>query len=141
MTVQSSRITSSNPPQMPAMSEADLQRLISDAASALGWRWLHIYPLRTRARWATPVAGSLGEGFQDLFLCLPRQRRLLAIELKAARGTVSAEQLTTHALLVASGLEVLIVRPADSTTSCASWPRTLPQAGNYDLPTRPAPLS
>lgn len=113
MTVQSARITGSNPAHIPSMSEADLQRLVTDAASRLGWYWQHTHPLRTRDGWATPTSGSLGEGWPDLFLAHPKQRRLLAIELKAAKGTVTTEQLLTHSILVASGLEVLIVRPAD----------------------------
>lgn len=95
------------------MSEADLQRLVTDAAAALGWHWLHVYPLRTAAGWATPTSGSLGEGWPDLLLAHPKQGRILALELKAAKGTVSADQLPVLATLAASGMECHVVRPAD----------------------------
>jgi hypothetical protein len=93
------------------MTEADLQRLVCDAASALGWHWMHCYPLRTANGWATPTSGPLGPGWPDLTLAHPRGR-LLAVELKAERGVVSAEQLAVHAVLKAAGLDVHIVRPS-----------------------------
>lgn len=98
------------------MSEADLQRLVTDAAAALGWHWLHVYPLRTAAGWATPTSGSLGEGWPDLLLAHPRQGRLLAIECKAERGHVTGDQLAVHAVLIAAGLDVQIVRPSTLDT-------------------------
>lgn len=100
----------------PSMSEADLQRMVTDAASLLGWQWVHAYPLRTAAGWATPLSGPLGEGWPDLFLAHPKQGRLLAVELKAERGHVTGEQLAVHAVLIAAGLEVHIVRPSTVDT-------------------------
>ena len=100
----------------PPMSEGDLQRLITDAATALGWHWVHFRPARTARGWSTPVSGPLGEGWPDLFLAHPRQGRLMAIECKGPKTPVSTSQLGVHAVLVAAGLEVHTVRPSDIDT-------------------------
>ncbi len=98
------------------MSEADLQRVVTDAATALGWHWVHFRPARTAHGWSTPVSGPLGAGFPDLFLARPRDGRLLALELKSAKGSPSVDQLAVHAVLIAAGLDVRIVRPSDVDT-------------------------
>ncbi len=66
------------------MSEADLQRLVTDAASALGWWWVHVRPGRTTNGWRTPVSGPLGEGLPDLFFVDPRHQRTVWIECKSS---------------------------------------------------------
>ena len=97
----------------PPMSEAELQKLLTDAAELYGWGWVHFRPGRTAHGWSTPVSGPLGQGWPDIVLAHPRQRRVLAIECKSDNGHVSAEQLAVHAWLMASGIEVHIVRPSD----------------------------
>jgi hypothetical protein len=98
------------------VTEHDLQRLVTDAASVLGWHWVHFRPAQTAHGWRTPVQGPLGEGWPDLFLARPRDGRLLAVELKSDKGTVTADQLAVHAVLIAAGLDVRVVRPADVDT-------------------------
>lgn len=95
------------------MSEADLQRLVTDAAAVLGWTWLHVRAGRTARGWAVPVSGPLGAGWPDLVLVRPRDGRLLFLELKAASGRTTPAQDAVHATLRAAGLDVRVVRPAD----------------------------
>ena len=99
---------------LPPVTEAELQQLVTDAASVLGWSWLHIRPARTMHGWRVPIEGPLGAGFPDLVLVRPRDQRLLLLEMKAAKGVVSAAQATCHALLRSAGLDVRVVRPHDA---------------------------
>jgi hypothetical protein len=98
---------------LPPITEAELQRLVVDAASLLGWSWLHVRPGRTLTGWVTPTTGPLGLGWPDLTLIRARDRRVLLLELKAAKGVVSAVQATCHELLRSAGLDVRVVRPRD----------------------------
>jgi hypothetical protein len=45
-----------------ATTETDLQRLLTDAASLLGWSWTHFRPAQTAHGRTTPVQGPLGRG-------------------------------------------------------------------------------
>jgi hypothetical protein len=49
-----------NPAALP-MTEADLQRLVTDAATALGWHWVDFRPARTPHGWSTRL-GTVGRG-------------------------------------------------------------------------------
>jgi hypothetical protein len=95
------------------MTEAELQSLVVDAASVLGWSWMHIRPARTLHGWRVPVEGPLGAGFPDMVLVRPHDQRVVLLELKAAKGVVSAIQATTHELLRSAGLDGRVVRPRD----------------------------
>ena len=97
----------------PPVTEAELQQLVTDAATAYGWSWLHIRAGRTMHGWRVPIEGPLGAGFPDLALVRPRDRRVMLLELKAAKGVVSAIQATKHELLRCAGLDVRVVRPGD----------------------------
>jgi hypothetical protein len=59
------------------------------------------------------ASGPLGAGWPDLVLVRPRDQRVLHLELKTAKGVVSAIQATTHELLRSAGLDVRVVRPRD----------------------------
>ena len=80
-------------------------------AIRLGWECMHLRPARTLKGWRTPVQGSLGKGWPDLILI--RVPRIIAAELKSARGKVSDEQAHVLAQLRLSGVEVHVWRPAD----------------------------
>ncbi len=95
------------------MTEAELQRLVTDAATALGWSWMFVRPARTLTGWVTPTTGPLGAGWPDLTLIRAKDQRTLLLELKSAKGVVSAVQATTHETLRAAGLDVRVVRPRD----------------------------
>jgi hypothetical protein len=99
---------------LPPITEAELQRLVVDAASVLGWSWLHMRAARTMHGWRVPIEGPLGAGFPDILLVRARDQRVLLLELKAAKGAVSAAQATCHELLRSAGLDVRVVRPHDA---------------------------
>lgn len=81
-------------------SEAAFQRAVEDLLDLYGWRWHH----EVDSRKSKP-------GFPDLIAC--RRDRALAIELKSARGVVSADQRAWIAALQGSGVETHIWRPKD----------------------------
>jgi hypothetical protein len=98
---------------VPLPREADVQRLVTDAAELYGWRWVHFRPAQTSRGWRTPVQGPLGVGWPDLFLARPRDGRLLGVECKGSAGRVTDAQRAVHALLRAAGLPVEVVTPRD----------------------------
>jgi len=71
------------------MSEEELLTAITEAATYRGWRWVHFRPAQTAKGWRTPTQGH--SGFPDL--CLVRKGDLLFWELKAARGSLSPDQV------------------------------------------------
>ena len=105
--------------RVPALSEADFMRQVTDLAEILGWQWVHFRPAQTAHGWRTPVSGPLGKGFPDLLMVRERDRRLLFAELKGDGARPSAEQDYVFTLLnwLALGdgkrLEVYIWHPSD----------------------------
>ncbi len=75
---------------LPALSEKDFQRQVTDLAVLFGWEWMHIRAGRTMDSWRTPVSGTLGAGFPDLLLI--RGGRIIFAELKRDGGKPTAEQ-------------------------------------------------
>lgn len=93
------------------ITEAELQRQVTDLASILGWQWVHFRPAQTRHGWRTPVSGPLGEGWPDLVLV--RGPDIVFVELKRSdRDQPTAKQLRVLSVLSAVG-PTLVVRPAD----------------------------
>lgn len=74
-----------------AMTEAQLQNHVIDAAQKLGWRIAHFRPALTSKGWRTPVEAD-GKGFPDLCMAHPIQRRIVFAELKRMKGTIEPEQ-------------------------------------------------
>ena len=77
---------------------------------------LELVPLPSssdRVRLADSVEGPIGEGWPDLVLVRPRDRRLLFIEVKSTKGTVSDAQNAVHEVLRSAGLSIRVVRPND----------------------------
>jgi len=92
--------------------EAEFMAAVTDMAAAHGWQWMHIQPgLTERGRYRTPVSGTLGAGWPDLILI--RQDRIIAAELKSARGTVTPLQKRVMTVLQGALLEVHVWRPRD----------------------------
>lgn len=84
------------------ISEAALQRAITDACDVLGLHYFHIRDSR----------GQQATGFPDLVIANWRAGALHVWELKSERGKLSAEQEAWHqALLGCQRLDVAIVRP------------------------------
>jgi hypothetical protein len=84
----------------PAIPEAALLRAVGDLATMAGWRWYH-----TRFSFAS------GAGFPDL--CLVKGGRLLFVELKGERGTISAAQRAWLDALGGTAAEVYTWNPDD----------------------------
>lgn len=97
------------------MTERELQDAVIECAQLLGWRVAHFRPAETAKGWRTPVQAD-GKGYPDMTLVHRRQRRLLFVELKAEKGSVSEEQARwLEDLLLCSGdrVAVHVWRPAD----------------------------
>lgn len=97
-----------------AMTEDELLDAITQAATFLGWRWMHV-----RRSDLAIVQGH--QGFPDL--CLARRGRVLFLELKRQAGTTSPDQdawlseLNGGSIRALSGadgwIDALVVRPDD----------------------------
>lgn len=92
-----------------AVSEAELQRTVTEALGLFGWRWTHFRPARTTRGWRTPLSGC--EGFPDVVAV--RVGRVVALELKAERGRLSDGQAAWLAEFALAGVEARVVRPSD----------------------------
>lgn len=102
------------------MTEREFQSQVTDLAELLGYTWVHFRPAQTKHGWRTPVEGPMGAGWPDLVLLRVRDRRLMFVELKADKGTVTAAQAGVLAALTeleevgpnSRGIEVHVWRPA-----------------------------
>lgn len=96
-----------------AVSEDEMQRLVTDIAGVYGYAWMHVDPLRTSGGlWRTPTHGPLGKGWPDTVLVSRSRQRIVFAELKRELGTVSADQAAVLAFLDAAGFEAHVVRPS-----------------------------
>lgn len=95
---------------VPAISERDFQRQVTDLAEILGWEFVHFRPAQTSKGWRTPVSGSLGKGWPDLFLARAKfmDRRIIFAELKRDGGKLTQEQERVRTLLVDIGLSIAL---------------------------------
>ena len=94
------------------MSERELQSAVIEMAKLLGWRVMHTRPARMLdGRWRTPLEGH--EGFPDLVLLRPP--RLVIVELKSKKGTLTQEQAVWLNAFRASGprIETYEWRPSN----------------------------
>jgi hypothetical protein len=89
------------------MTEAELQSNVTELAKILGWRSAHFRPAMTSHGWRTAVSGD-GKGFPDLVLV---RERILFVELKGVRGTLSVEQQDWMFALGEAGVQREIWRP------------------------------
>lgn len=97
------------------VSEAQFLTAVIHAARLYGWKVHHQRPGMTRAgRWETAVQGD-GKGFPDLILVNPARRRVLAVELKTAKGRLRPEQSLWLSWLDTCGLPAQVWRPQDWT--------------------------
>lgn len=97
-----------------ATNSTELQGLVTDLASLLGWHWVHFRAARTKHGWKVPVEGPLGAGWPDLFMVRQRDARRLFVELKREKGDEpTPKQTAIHELLRAVGLPVFVWRPSD----------------------------
>jgi hypothetical protein len=74
------------------VTEAELQRQVTDLAVLLGWSWMHVVPgMRSKGRWWTATTGPLSH-WPDLTLVRQRDRRLIFAELKRELEVPTMEQ-------------------------------------------------
>jgi hypothetical protein len=96
------------------MSESELQDVVLELLDVLGWRAVHVRPARTNAGWRTPLQGPTACGFPDvLAVC---RDRMIAAELKSARGALTVDQKRWLDDLGRAGAEVYVWRPSDWTS-------------------------
>lgn len=94
---------------LPDVSEQAFQQAVTDAMTALGWRWIHFRPAQTARGWRTPLSGS--PGFPDIVAV--KGERVLFIELKSMNGKLRDEQRYWLSALGAAGAEVHCWKPED----------------------------
>jgi hypothetical protein len=94
---------------LASMTEQQLLDNVIELGHLFGWRIAHFRPALTKHGWRTPVSAD-GQGFPDLVLV---RDRVLFVELKAARGRMSPEQLDWAAALVNGSAEYHTWRPID----------------------------
>ena len=97
-------------PTAPPISEADLQAQITELATMLGWRVMHVRrSIKGQAGgWVTATSVR---GWPDLVLWKPG--RILFRELKAAKGRLTVDQVAVLDSLAAAGCDVGVWRPDD----------------------------
>ena len=82
--------------------EAGFQQWVTDLATTLGWRWVHIPDSRR-------LPGD-GRGFPDLLLV---RERIIFAECKRQSGKQTWEQTLWEIVLVSAGQEFYCWRPSD----------------------------
>lgn len=96
---------------LAAITEAELQRLVVDAATYGGWRVAHFPPSRShRGGHLTAGAYDSVRGWPDLLLV---RDRVLVLELKSARGRVTPDQAAWLDAFTIAGITCRVIRPAD----------------------------
>ena len=91
------------------ITEASFQKQVIDLAQLCGWLVHAERPARTKdGSWRTPIQGMAG--WPDLVLV---RERVLFVELKSARGTLSPEQEQWRAVLRTAGADARLWRPSD----------------------------
>ncbi len=104
-------MTAARRPLDLATTEAELQALVIDLATACGWAAMHVRPSRVRGdQWATATSIP---GWPDLTLL--GHHRALFVELKSENGRLRPEQRDVINQLVDAGLDARVWRPS-------SWP-------------------
>lgn len=94
------------------MSESDWSKQLTDLATRLGWKWVHVKTSMYGAHFVTAAHGPLANGWPDLILVKPG-RRPLAVELKRQGAHPRPAQIAVLAELGAGGFDAYIWMPGD----------------------------
>jgi len=98
--------------QAAQQSERAFQAAVLQLAAHTGWATFHVHDSRRQIKPGVHVGDTDAAGFPDLILCRPP--RLVAAELKSARGRLRPEQAAWLALLEQlEVVETYLWRPAD----------------------------
>lgn len=92
------------------MLERELQDGIAQVARILGYRVFHARPAQSQKGWRTPVAYD-GKGYVDLTIV--GHGRILFVECKVGRNTLSPEQAAWLEALRGAGQEAVVWTEAD----------------------------
>ena len=95
----------------PAMSEAELQRVVVELAEIRGWTVNHVRRTIGGRHGKGWVTGTTLKGWPDLVLIRPP--RIVFVELKSDKGRLEPEQDHVLGLLRLCHLEVHVFRPSD----------------------------
>jgi len=103
-----------------AADERTYQHDVLQLLELLGYRSVHHRPLRTRHGWETGLQGAGSKGWPDILAVRTRpdptgRHRIIAIELKGARGRVEPDQRVWLGLLAAAGVECFVWRSGTDT--------------------------
>lgn len=90
--------------------EATFCALVLQACRDFGWTAAHFRPALTAKGWRTAVQGD-GKGWPDIIAV--KGDRLLAAELKSAKGKLTPEQEDWLGRLGEAGVEIYLWRPTD----------------------------
>jgi hypothetical protein len=93
------------------MTEQELLNNVIDLAHLFRWLAMHPRPARTSHGWRTAIQGDAG--YFDLTLVNAGQGRILAAELKSARGKLASDQVEWRDAWLTAGGEYYEWRPTD----------------------------
>lgn len=104
-------------PEVPKISERQLQSGVIELAQRLGWRVAHFRTVKIQradgsTHYATPVQAD-GAGFLDLCMVRWKDGRLIFAELKSQRGVVGSAQEDWIIDLGHTKAEVYVWKPSD----------------------------
>ncbi len=94
----------------PKMSENALLGAVLSLFHLYEWRTLHIRPARTAQGYRTALQGD-GVGWPDILAV--KGERMLAVELKSEKGTLTMDQNLWLHDLQRTGAEAFVWRPSD----------------------------
>jgi hypothetical protein len=95
------------------ITERDLERGVVDVARILGYKAAHFRPAGVRGgKFVTPVAYD-GKGFPDLVLVRDDPGRVIYLELKVGKNTLTPEQADWLELLRGAGQEAYVITEHD----------------------------
>jgi hypothetical protein len=96
------------------MSESTLQSRVVGRAQRKGWVVKHVGKgIAAYDKAGNPIYVSTAKSFPDLFLLHPKQRRVMAIELKKQKADYEPGQLEYLQLLNLCGIPAVTIRPSD----------------------------
>lgn len=94
-----------------AITHVEFQEQVTEAAAALGWRWLHVR--RTIGRGKKWTTSTNVKGWPDLLLWHPRRGGFLALELKVWPDKAKPDQVEVLTSLACAGMTAAVVYPED----------------------------
>lgn len=95
------------------MTEKAFMDAVIQLARIHGYKVMHIRDSRRQVRPNVWIGDEDTAGWPDLFLCHPKKKRALAMELKASKGKVTEKQEGWLDALDQAGIPSYLFRPDD----------------------------